>query len=203
MTHAQAPFGRWDPSPLTEVVASFSDLEAGWWVAGGLAIELAVGHPIRSHDDIDVLLLRQDQLVAQQALAGWQWWCADPPGSLRPWMPDEVLSLGVHDIWCRPGPDHPWRIQVMLDESCGHEWVSRRDSQVRRPISTLGMTSAAGIPFLAPDVQLYYKAKAPRPKDEEDFDAVLPLLTEQQRRWLADAITQTYGPHPWNKRLEA
>lgn len=65
------------------------------------------------------------------------------------------------------------------------------------------MTSAAGIPFLAPDVQLYYKANAPRPKDEEDFDAALPLLTEQRRRWLADAITKSYGPHPWSKRLEA
>jgi hypothetical protein len=33
--------------------------------------------------------------------------------------------------------------------------------------------------------------------------AVLPLLTERQRRWLADAITETYGPHPWIKCLQA
>ncbi|WP_240634772.1 MULTISPECIES: hypothetical protein [Streptomyces] len=107
-----------------------------WWVAGGIAIELAVGHRIRSRGDIDVLL-RRDQLVAQQILAGW---AVDPPGSLRPWAPGEVLPVGVHDIWCRPGPDEPWRIQVMLDNSRGHEWVSRRDHRVRRPISTLGMT---------------------------------------------------------------
>jgi hypothetical protein len=44
----------------------FSGLESRWWVAGGFAIELAVGHPFRSHGDIDVLLLRRDQLVAQQ-----------------------------------------------------------------------------------------------------------------------------------------
>jgi hypothetical protein len=180
----------------------FSGLESRWWVAGGFAIELAVGHPFRSHGDIDVLLLRRDQLVAQQVLAGWQWWAADPPGSLRPWASGEVLPLGVHDIWCRRGPDDPWRVQVMLDESRGQEWVSRRDPQVRRPISTLGMASGEGVPFLAPDVQLYYKAKAPRPKDEEDFDTVLPVLTDQQRRWLVDAIKQTYGPHPWIKRLQ-
>ncbi|GFE12794.1 hypothetical protein Sgleb_08410 [Streptomyces glebosus] len=203
MTHIRAPFGRWDPAPLSELTAMFSGLDCHWWVAGGFAIELAVGHPFRSHGDIDVLLLRRDQLAAQQALAGWQWWAADPPGSLRPWASGEALPRGVHDIWCRPGPDDPWRVQLMLDESHGQDWVSRRDPQVRRSVSTLGTASAAGVPFLAPDVQLYYKAKAPRPKDEEDFDTVLPLLTKRQRRWLVDAITKTYGPHPWIKRLKA
>lgn len=203
MTRGPAPLGRWDPAPLAEVVARFSGLTSRWWVAGGFAIELAVGRRIRSHGDIDVLLLRRDQLAAQRVLAGWQWWAADPPGSLREWVSGEVLPVGVHDIWCRSGPDEPWRIQVMLDESRGEEWVSRRDPRVRRPISTLGMISADGIPFLAPDVQLYYKAQAPRPKDEEDFNAVLPMLTDQQRRWLLDAITETYGPHPWIKRMQA
>ncbi|MFG2578751.1 nucleotidyltransferase domain-containing protein [Streptomyces malaysiensis] len=203
MTHARAPFGRWDPSSVTEVAARFSGVEAPWWVAGGLAIELAVGRRIRSHGDVDVLLLRRDQLMVQQVLAGWQWWCADPPGSLRPWAPEEVLPAGVHDIWCRPGPDDPWRIQVMLDESHGQAWVSRRDSRVRRPLSTLGMISADGIPFLVPEIQLYYKAESPRAKDEEDFDAVLPSLTDRQRRWLMDAVTKTYGSHPWTMRLRA
>ena len=41
-----------------------------WWcVAGGHAVELAVGRPLRPHSDIDVLLLRRDQLAAQHALA--------------------------------------------------------------------------------------------------------------------------------------
>ncbi|MFE0174566.1 nucleotidyltransferase domain-containing protein [Streptomyces sp. NPDC059002] len=201
MTHAHDHLGSWEPASPADVVATFSGLDAWWWIAGGLAIELAVGHPFRSHGDIDVQLLRRDQRAAQQALAGWEWWAADPPGTLRPWARDEVLPPGVHDIWCRPGADDPWRIQIMLDESSGTDWVSRRDPRVRRPIGELGQVSADGIPFLAPDIQLYYKAKSPRPKDEQDFDAVLPVLTERQRRWLADAITMTYGHHPWTGRL--
>ncbi|MGA4843761.1 nucleotidyltransferase domain-containing protein [Streptomyces sp. G45] len=193
--------GPWDPAPLSEVVDRFSVAAAPWWVAGGFAIELAVGHPVRAHGDIDVLLLRRDQLAAQRALSGWDLWAADPPGTLRPWAAGEELPPGVHDVWCRPAPDQPWRIQVMLDESQGHQWVSRRDTRVRRPLGALGLTSADGVPFLAPEVQLYYKAKGPRPKDERDFDAVLPLLREPQRRWLADAITLTYGVHPWLGRL--
>ncbi|WP_274919352.1 nucleotidyltransferase domain-containing protein [Streptomyces sp. WZ-12] len=214
MRHLQAPFGRWEPAPPSEVRERFGGPGVRWWVAGGRAIELAVGRGLRPHGDVDVLLLRRDQLTVQQALAGWEWWAADPPGSLRPWARGEELPSGVHDIWCRPGPDRPWRIQVMLDESAGAEWVSRRDSRVRRPIEAVAMISPEGIPFLAPEIQLYYKAKAPSPKDEADFAAALPVLMPRQRHWLAGTITRSYGEpasagasngagpgHPWVGRL--
>jgi hypothetical protein len=201
MTYEHTPLNSWDPAPLAEVADRFCDLKTPWWVAGGFAIELAVGHRIRDHGDIDVLLLRRDQLAVQQALPDWKWWAADPPGSLRPWTSGEPLSESVHDIWCQPGPGEPWCIQIMLDESHDQEWVSRRDPRVRRPIDTLGLISADGIPYLAPEVRLFYKAKEPRPKDEADLGAALPTLTDHQRHWLVHAITQAYGPHPWANRL--
>jgi hypothetical protein len=201
MTRTYTPWGMWDPAPLTEVVALFSGAGVRWWVAGGLAIELAVGRTLRKHGDIDILMLRDDHLAVQRVLPTWQWWAADPPGRLRPWGRGEVLPVGVHDIWCRPGREQPWRIQVMLDESESQDWVSRRDARVRRPIATLGLTSADGIPYLAPEVQLFYKAKAVRARDEVDFAAVLPLLTDEQRHWLGRAVTLAYGPHPWSDRL--
>ncbi|MET9630265.1 amino acid transporter [Lentzea sp. NPDC006480] len=147
-----------------------------------------MGRPLRSHSDIDVLVLRRGQLAVQRALAGWEWWAADPPGTLRPWRPGEVLPVGVHDIWCRPaGSDH-WRVQVMLDESDGEDWVSRRHPDVRRSISSIGNITASGIPYLVPEIQLFYKSKSPRPKDQIDFEAALPLLSAAQRQWLTDAI---------------
>ncbi|MER6857028.1 nucleotidyltransferase domain-containing protein [Streptomyces pilosus] len=192
----------WEPAPLAEVADLFSRAGCTWWIAGGHAIELAVGHAIREHGDIDVLLLREDQHAAQYVLAGWEWWAADPPGKLRPWLPDEYLPMGVHDIWCRPGPGKPWRLQIMLDEAQDGLWVSRRDTAVHRPIAELGAISTAGIPYLRPEVQLYYKAKNPRPKDESDLTAALPTLGPTQRIWLAEAILATYGDHPWVHRLE-
>lgn len=199
MPDAQA--GDWEPADLVEVAGLFSKTPHPWWVAGGRAVELAVGQPLREHGDIDVLLLRRDQLVVQDVLAGWEWWAADPPGRLRPWLPGELLPVGVHDVWCRPGPGAPWRIQVMLDEADGPEWVSRRDERVRRPLAELGKFSPDGVPYLVPEVQLFYKAKSPRPKDEIDFTAVLPILDAAQREWLAAAITVTYGNHPWAASL--
>ncbi|UOZ06735.1 nucleotidyltransferase domain-containing protein [Amycolatopsis sp. WQ 127309] len=188
----------WDPAPLSEVVTLFSRIRAPWWIAGGYAIELAVGHAFRTHDDIDVLLFRRDQAAVQEALPAWECWAADPPGTLRPWLPGETLPPTVHDIWCRPGPAQPWRIQVMLDESDGDDWVSRRNPTVRRALADLGRHSAAGIPYLAPEVQLFYKSERPRPKDEQDFTAVLPVMNGTRRRWLADALGTA---HPWHDRL--
>ncbi|MFJ4199538.1 nucleotidyltransferase domain-containing protein [Streptomyces sviceus] len=201
MTRAETPWGPWEPAGLADVAALFSSVEVHWWVAGGYAIELAVGYSFREHGDIDVQLLRRDQRVVQEVLPTWEWWAADPPGTLRPWQAGEILPNGVHDIWCRPGPSDPWRIQFMLDEAESRDWISRRCAQVRRPIDLLGRHSAEGVPCLAPEVQLFYKASQPRPKDEEDFQAVLPALDAGQREWLAAAITQAYGARPWCEQL--
>jgi aminoglycoside-2''-adenylyltransferase len=202
MADADASRGAWQPASVAEVAAIFSALETPWWIAGGCAIELAVGHDLRDHGDIDVVILRKDHLGVRQLLRDWQCWAADPPGALRPWLPGETLSLGVHDIWCRPGEGDPWRIQVMLDESVGEDWVSRRDSRIRRRISSLGLVNEEQVPYLAPEIQLFYKAKEPRPKDELDFEAVLPLLGIEQREWLRASIQTCYSEeHPWRERL--
>ena len=92
-------------------------------------------------------------------------------------------------------------MQLMLDEAEGAHWVSRRNPGVRLPLGRVGRRSPTGIPYLAPEVQLFYKTKATRAKDETDFEAVLPLLDESQRAWLADSISVTAPDHPWRKRL--
>ncbi|WP_107483518.1 nucleotidyltransferase domain-containing protein [Streptomyces humi] len=201
MTRTETPWGPWEPAPLADVATLFSSVGVPWWVAGGHAIELAVGYSFREHSDLDVLLLRRDQRVVQLLLPAWEWWAADPPGTLRPWEPGEILSAEVHDVWCRPGPSEPWQIQIMLDEAEGRDWISRRCAQVRRPIDLLGTRSPEGVPYLAPEVQLYYKAHQPRPKDEEDFRAALPALDARQREWLVTAIIRAYGDLPWCENL--
>lgn len=203
MTVIVAPFGPWDPVRPEEAAAIFSAMSCPWWIAGGHAIELAAGRPVREHEDIDVLVLRRDQLHVQQALRGWEWWAADPPRTLRPWRPGERLGPGIHDIWCRPGPGQPWRIQVMLDESDGQDWVSHRDARIRRPLSGIGQVTGTGIPYLAAEVQLFYKARSRRPKDEADFTAIRPLLTQAQQRWLSAALATALGEHPWRDQLAA
>ncbi|WP_330240694.1 nucleotidyltransferase domain-containing protein [Streptomyces sp. NBC_00525] len=200
----ETPWGPWDPPPLAEAVRLLTALRSPWWIAGGYAVELAVGRAFRDHGDIDVLVPRDAQAEVRRVLPGWDWWAADPPGTLRPWHPGETLPAAVHDLWCRPGPDEPWRLQFMLDEVAGGDWVYRRDPRVRLPLARLGRVSDEGIPYLAPEVQLLYKSRSRRPKDERDFEEALPALDDHARAWLTETITLTESAaHPWAARLRA
>ncbi|MGW1223897.1 nucleotidyltransferase domain-containing protein [Streptomyces sp. NPDC001515] len=200
----ETPWGPWEPMPLDEAVRLLAPLREPWWIAGGYAIELAVGRAFRAHADLDVLLLRRDQLAVQRILPGAEWWAADPPGTLRPWPPGEILPAGVHDIWCRPGPDAPWRVQFMLDDVADGDWVYRRDPRIRLPLDRIGRVTGDGVPHLAPEVQLLYKARSPRPKDERDFEEALAVLDEDGRSWLTETLTLAEGAgHPWAARLRA
>ncbi len=192
------PWRPWEPAQVAPLLESTG---RPWLVAGGFAIDLFVGRRTREHTDLDVFLLRRDQQAVHEALPGWEVYAADPPGHLRPWTAGETLPLGVHDIWCRPSAEEPWRVQFMLDEADGDTWISRRNPQVRRPLGELRHTAPGGIPFLAPEVQLFYKARGRRPKDEQDLDVARPHLSGPQRDWLRHAILTTNPTHPWLARL--
>jgi hypothetical protein len=180
--------------------------ERPWWFAGGQAIDAFLGYQSRVHGDIDIACLRKDQIAIQRQLAGLDTWCADPPGSLRPWPEGELLPDSVHDIWCRESPHGPWRLQLMLDESDGDHWVFRRAPAIRRRFDEL-LVYRDGVPYLAVEVQLLYKAGrpgAPMPaKNQQDFDACLPHLDAVQRAWLASALQAAHPGHTWIGPLES
>ncbi|MCG5215285.1 nucleotidyltransferase domain-containing protein [Streptosporangium soli] len=198
MSLIETPWGPWEPLSPAEVVDVFEGLPVPWWLAGGYAIELAIGDAYRRHDDIDIAVLRRDQATARRHLTGWDCWAADPPGTLRPWPADELLPPGVHDIWVRDGG--PWRFQLMLEESDGDDWLYRRNPRIRRPLTST-LIPDDGFSRLTPEIQLLYKSKSPRPKDHTDFTKALPHLTETQRTWLNEALTTEYGEHPWLNAL--
>jgi hypothetical protein len=180
--------------------ALFGDFARTWWVAGGWAIDLHLGRQTRDHHDLDVGLFARDQVAAHEYLSrcGWELHCADPPGRLRPWPPGEELPPEVHDIWCRRSRDGPWELQLMLNPGHDGHWISRRDRALRCDCSEALLRSPDGIAYLAPHLQLHFKAKGLRPRDEADLRAVLPQLHPSRRAWLRDAIARTYGAgHPW------
>jgi hypothetical protein len=196
--------GEWRPLLLEEVAGLLREASFPWWIAGGVALDLFVGQQTRPHDDVDVQILRADQLLFQRQFRDWDLHKTGGPG-LRPWPADEFLMPGANQVWCRRTPGAAWSLEIMLLESNLGRWYHRRAPVVGGTIETFGLRTAEGIPYVAPEIQLLYKAgQETRPKDEADFNRVLPLLDARQRAWLRDALSHRFpGGHPWIVQLLA
>jgi len=173
-----------------------ADLRAPWWFAGGWAIDLFLGGTQRTHEDLDVGCFRRDVRHVIGLLAGWDV-RAPVHGALVPIEREVPIHADVHNLWCRPEPVSCWVLEILLEDSDGPEWVYRRDPRIRRADRDIIAHTAAGLPFLRPEIQLLYKAEDSRPRDEVDFQAAWRHLWADQRAWLMASIAATVPGHPW------
>lgn len=195
-TGAMAIEDPWQGLPVDEVAALLDGLPVRWWIAGGWAIDLFVGSSTREHRDVDVAVLRPDQLSVQAHLDGWDLRVAHD-GRLTRWAPGRLLAPHEHGIWARPNPASPWRLELLVDDVVDGQWGYRRNPAVRLPLDRLGRRTATGLPYLRPEVVLLYKAKRPRAPDEHDAGVTIPRLSRSERAWLAAAIVRDRPDHHW------
>ena len=196
----------WSPLSVDEIAALFDGISVPWWIAGGWALHLFVGRTTRAHEDIDVLVLRRDQLAVQMHLRDWSLFKTKQPHPphLAPWPESEFLELPINDVWARSDPeDGPWRFQLMLMEAEGDRWVYRRLPTIGGSIADMGLTSDADIPYLAPEIQLLYKSATGMEKDTDDLLNVLPVLSQRQLEWLLYCLREQYpSGHPWLAHIQ-
>ncbi len=192
---------------LLEVAEALGNLRAPFYFAGGWAIDLHLGRVTREHHDIDALVMRRDHLLLHKALKGFSLKKTIPHpdgmppnrGTIVEWPPGDKLELPVHQINAyRAGESQP-AFQVMLAESRGSDWIFRRNPDVSMPLSRMGFYPLWGLPYLAPEIVLLFKAKHLEARDRADFDRAIPALSIDARRWLRDAIEKTHPGHEWLK----
>lgn len=199
--HPDIPYDRWQPLSLEQVTTLFTGAPFQWAIAGGYALEQFLGRSIRQHDDMDVMVFRDQQNPVQGWLKGWELYAADPPGTLRKWNIGEYLPEAVHDIWCHRTAVQMWEFQFMVAEVDGQEWFSRCSPLIRGKREDL-IVIYNGVPCIRVEVQLMYKAKNLRPKDEIDFQACMPHLNGEAKQWLKDALLLLYPDgHRWLNTL--
>jgi hypothetical protein len=201
-TDAPPPEPRWEPLSLEEVKQLLAPVSAPWWITGGRALDMFVGHETRKHTDIDVAVLRRDQQAFREALAKWDVQIAHE-GAFIPWKRGETITnLEHHEIWARETSEGPWRLELLFEESEGKRWMYRRNSRIGLNVADLGRRDAYGIQFIRPEVTLLYKSQSPRPVDETDFLYALPRLDVAQKGWLAAALYTIDPKHRWIERLK-
>jgi hypothetical protein len=180
-----------------DVAVLLARMKTPWWIAGGWALDLFLGRETRHHEDLDVALLRGDEVALRHALPGWDIRIAHA-GEFLPWRGDAPLAPPYHQFWLRRRSDGPWDFEVLLEDHVGHAWQFRREHRVMLPLDRFGRMTDGGVPYVAPEVALLYKAKhAVVEKNQHDFAAVAPALTADARAWLADAMRIAHPGHEW------
>lgn len=167
-----------------------------WWIAGGWAIDLFLGRKTRPHADLEIAILAADQPALAALLHAWDRRVAAPGAAFVPWD-GKHLQAPYHQIWARQGtfpadtPDafssDPTMLDFLIEVHVGAVWHYRRDARIRRPVEDFGALRD-GVPFVRPEIALLYKAKAPRFKDERDWERAAPHLDAAARDWLREAL---------------
>jgi len=186
------------------VIAQLAGLSVQWGVAGGWALSLYAGEPLRDHEDIEIAIFQQDQSALRAHLGGWEFqFVPHRSGRLVPWPEGQFLQHPDHEIHAR-SPEGQ-QLQILLNERDGASWVFRKNRSVRLPLEKAFLPAGSGLHILAPEIVLLYKALSGerRPKDESDFHAMLPHLPAGGRAWLGAALAACRPEHPWLASLPA
>lgn len=179
-----------------EAVVLLSAVSSPWWIAGGWALDLYLGKVTRAHKDLDIGIFRQDVAMVVPALSGWEFFEAKD-GALTQLVEGQVPRAEVNSLWCKRANAAAWELELMLDGCDGEFWVFRRDLRIQYPRSSAIRRNAEGIAYLAPEIQLLYKAREPRAQDQADFDNVAPHLNQDARTWLRESLMNMDPEHVW------
>lgn len=196
-------YGPWAGRRPADAAKLFNGYPGRWWVAGGWAIEAFTGVE-RHHGDLDLEVPRAELALLRQHLAGHLdvWTAAD--GALRPLLPgddgsgaaDVVLPTGCGQVWVRAAGQEPWEYDILLAPGGADRWEFKRDRRITWSSADV-VWRQHGVPYLRPELQLLLKAKGLRPKDQQDFNAARPLLSEAAAAWLRESLATVHPEHPW------
>jgi hypothetical protein len=181
----------WSPAYLRERMAGAA---MPWGVAGGWALDLFRGKQSRPHDDLEIAIPAAsfDDVARRFPECDF---AVPHEGLLHPLSP--ALLSAEHQAWARERSSGKWRFDVFREPHDGDTWICRRDPAIRRPYAEVFAESSDGVPYVAPEIVLLFKAKAMRDKDEADFVGTVARLGPAQRGWLADALCRVHPGHSW------
>jgi hypothetical protein len=188
--------GFFAPRSIARLLA---DYPQPWAFAGGWAIDLWLDRETRSHKDVDVAVLRRDQTEVRRYLVDRGWTVEKAVGrELSPWEAGETLELPIHVVWCRNPAHDPDFLELVLNEAAESTFLFRRDSSLVLPLDRAFQRSPSGLPILAPEIALLYKAKYPDLLENGgDLLVALPALSPGSRRWLRASLARIHPGHAW------
>lgn len=190
----------WESWSLEEVARRLSGVEVPWAFAAGWALDLFRRSITREHEDVEITVPSAYFGSILDAFPEYEF---DVVGAGRRWPLSDLRAFDfMHQTWLRDPATGVYHLDVFREPHDGDTWICRRDRSVRRPYSEVLRKTAAGLPYVAPEIVLLFKAHLMRPKDEADLEGTLPLLDPTERSWLKSALERIYPGHAWLARLD-
>jgi hypothetical protein len=180
----------WTPAEVTRRLAG---TDVSWCVTAGWAVDLFVGRETRTHEDLEIAIPAASWPDVRRELSTLDFVV---PAAGQLWPLNSANLDAQIQTWGRDDSG-VFRLDVFREPHDGGTWICRRDARLTRPYSALIRMTQDGIPFMAPEVVLLFKAKHDRDKDRADLDVCLPLMSTAEREWLAAAIEMVHPGHPW------
>lgn len=169
-----------------------------WYIAGGWAMDLYLGKVSREHEDIEIVVFREDQFCLKKYLKKWDMYKVEDR-ELKPWG-TECLKFPIHEVHAfNEQSDN--KFEILLNETDGVDWKYRRDLRVKLPLTEVGSFTESGLPYLNPLIVLLYKSKHIRSKDQRDFLKIYDELSIEQKNWLGNALSFQDPKHRWLEKL--
>lgn len=211
-------------NPLLEQLCGvMQGLRAPWAICGGMAVDLYLGRATRPHGDVDLCVVEDDraQVLRHVLDRGWHVCEFRGNGKVRPLDAQSVSERGRNLMCLQPegGAVRFWPcdeegllwheflqedmrvlnyFECLFSERSGDELIPAGLAGARRAMDK-AILRREGVPFLAPEIVLAYKAlRAQEAKHQADFAVLLPHLDAEQRAWLRQCLS---AGHPWLEAL--
>jgi hypothetical protein len=188
----------WEPWHPSEVTERLAGVDVPWCVAAGWALDLYRGGQTREHEDLEIAVPNGRFDAIRSAIGDFEFQVV---GSGHAWPIDSDAFDVMIQTWVREPETGVYRLDIFREPHAGDTWICRRNHSIRRPYTDVIRTSTDGVPYLAPEVVLLFKAKHDRDKDHADFLGVLPMLDSDGRTWLAEALSMVHPGHIWLEML--
>lgn len=201
----------WEEPDIDQIAGALAPVGRAWWVAGGVALDLFIGHETRKHHDVDIAILEKDSDAFRQALSDWDvchaaGWSGEPQRSQRvlvPWPLGQERPQGAKAFWCRRQGRKRWSFELLLNQASENDWHFKRDPGISRPLAEICLFTMGGIPYLAPEIVLLHKATSNDfdSEDTRDFEVTLPFMEPHRKEWLKNALDRLRADHLWLAKL--
>lgn len=168
-----------------------------WCVAGGWAIDMFINRQTRSHEDLEIVVLRNDYKNLYQHFKKFSPQKIVTGGEEPIFVPWDGEEIEEDVIQLRLNPIDYVEFDLLLTPSIGNNWICRRNEAIQRPLNEVIVRSKTGLPLLAPEIVLLFKAKYVREKDAADFKNVYPKLSNEAKNWFQKNLKIIHPGHIW------